>query len=315
MFGYRWGRGLILGSAALAFVLAGCGEGEGGSRFLSIGTAGTGGIYYVLGGAMANRLSASDSLRRYTAEVTAGAVENVNRVSSGDMDIAIVTGNTIYEAYRDSVERPQYGTLRVVAPLYPNVVHLLVSGRSEITSVAELRGARISVGAPGSGTEQTARDVLAAHDLDYSDLDEQFLSFTESASALRDGAIDAAIFSVGYPASAVLEATTGTNVRLLAIDPEGIQRLVDRYPYYEAGAIPAGSYPRVDEDLQTVVALNWIVAREDLADDVVTRILDLLRDEQDGLAQVHDIVRQIDLAALRGSTPVPLHPAAAQWIE
>lgn len=305
---------ITIGLVSAALALGGCGAGDAGTQFLSIATAGTGGIYYPLGGALASRLSVADSARRYTAEVTAGAVENVNRIGSDEVDLALTTGNTVYEAYRDTAARPEYGALRIVAPLYPNVIHVLVSEGSGITSMQELRGARLSVGAPGSGTEQTARDLLAAYDFDYDDVEERFLSFTESAAALRDEAIDAAVLSVGYPASAVLEATSQADARLISLGPEAIDRLVETHPYYDSDVIPAGSYPGLEEEIQTVHVMNWIIGRESVEADVVTRLLDILRDDRAALVQVHDIARQIDLDALRDRAPIPVHPAAEQWL-
>ncbi len=141
----------------------------------------------------------------------------------------------------------------------------------------------------------------------------RYLSFRESADALRDGAIDAAIFSVGYPASAVLEVTTTGDARLLPLDSAIVEKLVAQYPYYSAGVIPAGAYPRVDGDLPTLVVMNWIVGTETLDSSVVRHLLRILRDERAALIRVNDIARQIDLHALRRA-PIPLHAAADRWL-
>lgn len=300
-------------TACIVVLAAACGDAGGGARYLSIGTGGTGGIYYPLGGALANLLSVADPSRRYTAEVTGGAVENVNRIRNGQMDLALAIGTTVYEAHTGGLDFPEpHAWLRVVAPLYPNLTHVLVRAGAPVRSVADFRGRRVSVGSPGSGTEQVARHVLAAYGLGTGDVAQQYLSFSESSAALRDGAIDAAILSVGYPASSVLEATTTGDVRLLAIDGEAAGSLVEDSPYYLPAAIPAGAYPRVDADIPTVAVMNWIVANESLDDAVVTLILDILRDQRDRIVQVADIARQIDLDAL-ARAPIPLHPAAQRW--
>ena len=122
-------------AAALVVFVAGCGEGSGGARqFLSIGTAGTGGIYYPLGGAIASRLSVADPDRQYTAEVTGGSVENMNRVANGAMDIGFSMATTVYEAFHggSGFENP-LANLRVIAPLYANVVHVVVPDNSAVT--------------------------------------------------------------------------------------------------------------------------------------------------------------------------------------
>jgi TRAP transporter TAXI family solute receptor len=302
---------LLLGSLAL-----GCGDGsQGGSRrFLSIGTAGTGGIYYPLGGAIASLLSVRDPVRQYTAEVTGGAVENVNRLREGQIDLGFALSVSAFEAYHGGTDYVEpFGTLRVVAPLYANLVHILVPRGSEARSLADLTGARISVGAAGSGTEQVARQLLELYGMSYDDVEARFLTFSESAASLRDEAIDAAIISVGYPAAAVLEATTTGGARLLPVDPVDMERLRERYPYHMPGQIPVDAYPGLESPIPTLAMMNWIVSREDLEDGVVTLLLDVLRDERSSLEQVHEMAGQIDLANL-SNAPISLHRATEAWM-
>jgi TRAP transporter TAXI family solute receptor len=294
----------------------GCGaEGGGPTReFRSIATAGTGGIYYPLGGALASRLSLSDTSRQYTAEVTGGSVENVNRLREGQIDLAFALAVTVYEAYEGEEDgREPFADLRVAAPLYPNVLHILVPRGSTASSLGDLAGAKISVGAAGSGTEQVARQVLEVYGLSYEDIDARFLTFSESASSLRDGAIDAAIISVGYPAAAVLEATTTGGARLLGVGAEKAGELRERHPYYSPGSIPPGAYPGVEEAIPTLAMMNWVVAREDLPGEVVELLLDILRDDRAALEQVHEMAGQIDLSNM-GDAPIPLHSAAVRWL-
>jgi TRAP transporter TAXI family solute receptor len=286
-----------------------------GSRvaFLSIGTGGTGGIYYPLGGVIASILSAGDSSRQYTAEVTGGSVENIARIALGQIDLGFAIGTSARAAY-DGDDTVAVADLRIVAPLYPNVAHVLVRDSAGIASVGDVRGRSVSVGSAGSGTEQFARHLLGAYGLDYEAIDERFLSFSESSAALRDGAVDAAIFSVGYPAAAVLEATTNAAVRLLPVEREDAERLRAGFPFYRVATIPAGAYNGLDSDLPTVSVMNWMVGLEGLDDGSVISLLDALRDDRAALVRVNEIARQIDLAAL-ADAPIPLHPAAARWLE
>lgn len=303
-------RRSLLAATATLLALSACGGGESAPAFHSIGTGGTGGIYYPLGGALASRLSAADSTGRYTAEVTGGSVENVNRVVAGQIDLGFTLAISAYEAFHGGLDGASPATdLRIAAPLYPNVVHVLVASGSGIESVEDFAGRRVSVGSAGSGTEQTARQILAAHGLTYDDVSAQYLSFSESAAALRDGALDAAILSVGFPAAAVLEATTAGGVELLPLTGAGRDALFEAHPYYDPGTIPGGAYPGVDTPVETVAMNNWIVARADLEPSVVEHLLTILRDDREGLAQVHEMARQIDLSRLIRA-PIPLHPAA-----
>jgi TRAP transporter TAXI family solute receptor len=282
---------------------------------MSIGTAGTGGIYYPLGGALANRLSLRDSARQYTAEVTGGSVENANRLREGQIDLGFVLAVTLVDAYSGTGDYDTPASqLRVVAPLYPNLHHILVPENSTLSSVADFRGLRVSVGSPGSGTEQLSRQLLEAYDISYDDIDVRYLSFNESAAALTDGSIDGAILSVGYPAGAVMEATTTGGARLLGVDNETRNALLERYPFYESFDIPAGTYAGQDEEVPTVGLLTWVAAPESLPDEVVTAVLDIMYEDAAALEQVHPIAAQIDLAALRNA-PIPLHPAVEAWLD
>jgi TRAP transporter TAXI family solute receptor len=285
-----------------------CGGGDGGGRrFLSLGTGGTGGVYYPLGGAIASRLSLADPTRQYTAEVTGGSVENVNRIVAGQIDLGFVLSVTAYEAFNGGPDFPQPATgLRIIAPLYPNVSHIVVPASSTARTVADLRGKRVSVGAAGSGTEQVSRQLLEIYGLTYDDVAPRYLSFSESSAALNDGAIDAAIMSVGIPAAAVLEASTTRGVRLLPMEADKLAELKARYPYYSMSVIPAGSYPGVDADIPAAAMMNWVAAMNDLDDDVVDAVLNILGPDRVSLEQVHEMAKQIDLSRL-DDVPIPLH--------
>jgi uncharacterized protein len=296
----------------LLIILPAC---EGGHSHMSIGTGDTGGIYYPFGGALASRLSALDPERQFTAEVTAASVENVRRLRQGQLDIAMSISITAYQAFHGSDDFPEpFPEMRVIAPLWPNPLNLLVPGRSDVRSVHDLRGRRVAVGAPGSGTEQVTRAVLGAHGLSYDDVQQRFLGFTEASSAIRDGSIGAAFLEVAYPAAAVLEATTTGDARLIPVAGPEIDALIEEWPVFFPYVIPAGAYRGVTEDLHTIAELNWILAREDLDGDIVRMILDILHDERARLEQVNEIVRQIDLQHMRNA-PLPLHPAAIEWME
>ena len=307
---------LVLAAAAAGALTVSTACSDSASRqFLSLGTAGTGGIYYPLGGAMAARLSISDTLRQYTAEVSGGSVENVNRLRERQTDLAFATGNTVFEAFSGGQDYPEpVSGLRILAPLYPNMTHIVVKRGSTATSLADLAGGVVSVGPPGSGTEQMSRQILEAYGLTYDDVTPRYLSFNESSAALKDGAIDAAIISVGYPAAAVLEATTTGGARLLAMEADRVDMLRERYPYYVHGEIPPGIYPGTDEAVPTAGIMNWVVAMADLPDDVVAAVVRLLTDERDELAQVHEMVRQITMDAL-ADAPIRLHDVTQAWVD
>lgn len=311
-FGRTAGAAVLLLAPLL---LSGCSGDGAPTRFYSLGTGGTGGIYYPLGGGIASRLSAADSAATFTAEVTGGSVENVNRVVGGQIDLGFALAITAYQAHEGEGDYAGRGDarLRVLAPLYPNRVHVLVGRRVDARGIEDLRGSAVAVGSAGSGTEQSAREILGAYGLSYDDITVRYLSFSESASAIRDGAVDAAFLSVGFPAGAVLEATTTGGARLLPVSGRGAERLVAEHPYYRAGTIPAGTYPGLDEDLTTVSMMNWIVGLDSLEPGVVRSLLNILGPGRVSLEQVHEMASQIDLGELR-SSPIPLHPETERWL-
>lgn len=296
-------------SAALSiFLLASCGDGSG-TAFLSIGTGGTGGVYYPLGGGLANALSTADSTRQYTAEVTGGSVENVNRVVAGQIDMGFALAVAVWEEH----QRDPSSSLRIAAPLYPNLLHVLVRDAADIQSIADLAGKRVSVGSAGSGTERISEQLLAAWDLSYADISPQYLSFGESAAALRDGALDAAIVSVGYPAAAVLDATSAGGISILGIDQLGAERVVAAHPYYSTGIIPTGVYPTVDAEVPTLSMMNWIVVDASIDESIIRALLNILTDPGVSFARVHPMAQQIDIEALNRA-PIPLHGTAEAWM-
>lgn len=303
---------LVLMAALLLPFQGAC---EGGGTYMSIGTGGTGGIYYPVGGALANRLSNRFVDRQFTAEVSAASVENVTRLRQDQIDVGMAITITVHGAYEGGpdVDEP-FRDLRIVAPLWPNPVNLMVPGDSDVESLADVEGRRIAVGAPGSGTEQVSRALLGAYGMTYDDVEERFLSFSESSAAIRDRSISAAILEVAYPAAAVMEATTAGDARLLPLEGPEIDTLLEERPYFFRTTIPARAYRGVEEDVPTIAELNWVIAKESLDGEVVRAILDILQEEREALIEVNEVVRQIDLQRLR-SPPIPLHPAAREWVE
>lgn len=293
--------------ALVATMPTACGDSS--RRFASIGTAGTGGVYYPLGGALARMLGEQVPGVTFTAEVTGGSVENLNRVIAGEMDLGMAMGSALAKAADEGAG----DRLRIVAPLYDNLTHILVRRGAVVSDVSQLRGTRVSLGAAGSGTEQLSRDLLEAAGIDLDQVDLRYLSFGESASALADSAIEAAIISVGFPAAAVLEATTTSGVRLIGLQESQVDELLRRFPYYERAVLPAGSYPGVDADLVTVSVRNWLFSTAALDAEIVRGVLSVLQQRRDELERVNDIAARIDLTALRRA-PLPLHEATAAWL-
>jgi len=190
---------------------------------LSIATGGTGGTYYPTGGAYAELIN--KYLDGYTAaaEATGASVANAGFIARGESDIALALADTVLQAYTGTGnfggegQPPQLPNLRALGVAYANTVHLVTLEGSGIESLADLVGKRVSVGAPGSGTEVSAAAILEANGITYDDFDEQRLNFNETASALRDGDIDAGFWSVGPPTSSILDLATTRDIHIVSL--------------------------------------------------------------------------------------------------
>jgi uncharacterized protein len=284
---------------------------------LALATAGTGGVYYVLGGSMAERWNRDLPDHRVVAEVTGGSVENLNLLLRGEVDVAFSMGTTAHQAYHGAgpFQGRDGGRIVALAALYPNALHLATLEGSGIRTLEDLRGRRVSVGAPGSGTEVAARTLLEANGITYDGLRVQRLNFNETANALRDGQIDAGFWSVGPPTSSLVDLATARSVRLVPIGEEEGTRAAARDPTLSPIQIPAGSYPGQDEAVVTVATPNVLVVLEDFPADLACALLRSLLAGRDALAEVHPLARHIQVGYTLDDAPIPLHPGVIGCLE
>ena len=215
---------------------------------LSIATGGTGGVYFPYGGGLAEVISNHIDGASASAEVTGASVENVALIARGDSDIAIALADTVYGAYNGTgaFEGRQVGELRALASIYPNAVQIVTLADSGISSLDDLRGKRVSVGAPGSGTEVSAQTLLEANGITYDDFDEQRLNFNETADALRDGDIDAGFWSVGPPTSSILNLATTRDITLVPLSSDQIAAAIEVEATFAPYTLREGLYDGVD---------------------------------------------------------------------
>ena len=298
----------LIGTAV--FLLAGCGERQ---QMLSITTGGTGGVYYPLGGGLANLLSEKMPGVQATSEVTGGSVDNLKLVGTNQADMGLTMVDAAFDALkgRDRFEGNPL-PIRTLAVLYPNRMHAVTVQQSGIRQVGELAGRRVSVGSPGSATELMAVRVLEAYGIDQS-VKRERLSAVESVNALKDGKIDAFFFAAGLPTAAVtdLAATPGLTVQLID-HAEAVPKMNAKYgPMYTVGTIPKEVYPGMTVDASNADVWNILFANESMSDEMVRDILAIMFDNRDALELVHKEAAQINLEnQARKLSPVPYHPAA-----
>ncbi|MFN3855372.1 MAG: TAXI family TRAP transporter solute-binding subunit [Phreatobacter sp.] len=306
----------ILGglAAAGAFVLPGSLAAQT-KRFFRIGTGGTAGTYYPVGGLIANAIS-SDTIDA-SAVATNGSVANVNGIVGGSMesgfsqsDVATwaYTGTGVYEG------RPKVESLRAIANLYPETVHVVVKKGLNIRSIADLKGKRVSIDEPGSGSIINAKTILAGYGLRDGDYRAENLKPGPSAEKLKDGGLDAFFITTGYPTAAVTELAATTGIELLPIDGEPAKKIMEASRFFFVDTIPDGAYKDVKGVTSLAVGAQWVTSTRMPADLIyeVTKALwsDKTRALLDaGHAKGKAIRKETALAGLG----IPLHDGAQRF--
>ncbi len=284
---------------------------------LSIATGGTGGVYYPMGGGMANILSKYIPYLEATAEVTTASVDNCLLVGKQKAELAFIMADTGWDAYMGKAQFKEKVPLRTLAVLYPNNMHIVTVEGKGIDKVSDLKGKRVSTGAPGSGTEVMGLRVIEANGLDPNkDMTRDKLGVSESAGALKDGKIDAFFWVGGLPTAAItdLGATPGIKIKLLN-SADAVSKMREKYgPLYVKGVIPAKTYPGQDTDVPIAVVWNILICHEKMKEDVAYDILKTLFDHNAELVASHRDARYISLESQAGGgSPIPFHPGAIRY--
>jgi TRAP transporter TAXI family solute receptor len=306
----------ILYSGFWILSIAGC-SGPSNVKYLSIATGDTGGVYYAYGGGLAKVVSEHVPDVRATAESTAASVDNLKLIRDGRADVAFTLADTAADAAKG--EGPFRGAppvpARALAVLYFNYLHL-VTLDTEIDSIADLRGRVVATGLAGSGTEITARRVLAAAGLDPArDLTSRSIGPTQGADALKDGKLDALFWSGGLPTPAFLDLAHSPNVTMRLVSTAPVIETLNRThgDLYSRLEIPAGVYRGVDVATPVVGVANLLVVRADMPDDLAYQLTRVLFDHHTELAAVHPEARKLSpQGAVKGS-PLEFHAGAVRF--
>jgi uncharacterized protein len=282
---------------------------------ISLATGGVAGVYFPLGGAMAEAWTAEVADVTVTAESTGASVVNVRLIEGGEAELALVQNDIAFYAYNAEEmfadDQPLQQNLGM-AMLYPEVIQIVTLAGTGIATVDDLAGQRVAVGAPGSGTEANARQILEVHGISYEDIDEQFLPFGEAVDALRDGRIDAAFLTAGIPTAAVIDLDATHDVAIVSVDAQRAEELADRWPFYSAFTIPSDTYTGIDEDVPTVTVQAMLVVSAGLSEETVQQMLEVLFSDEtlERLCDTHVRGCDISLEAAQEGMPIDLHPGA-----
>jgi TRAP transporter TAXI family solute receptor len=284
---------------------------------LSIATGGTGGTYYPVGGGLAEIVNNHVEGYSATAEVTGASVENMGLIATGDVDLAIALADTVAQAYTGTgkFEGQQLDMVRGLASLYANMVHIVALESSGITSLEDLRGKRVSIGAPGSGTEVNTAAILAANGITYDDIDEQRLNFNETADALANGDIDAGFWSVGAPTSSILNLATTQDIVIISLTQAELDAAMAADATFAMTTLPSGSYTGVDEEISVLGIPNVLVVSSEMSDDLAYALTKAMFENIAELQAVHPAANETTIEFTMGATPIPLHPGALQYYD
>ena len=319
----------------LLFALAACGGGnessqgqsEGGTEGdtakkdeylpsqLIIATGGTSGTYYPLGGGIAQIISDNTDVSA-TAQTTGGSVENMRLLGNQEVDLAFVQNDIADYAANGTLmfEGTKVENLQGLASLYNETIQIVLPGNSTITSVADLKGKRVSVGAPGSGVEANAMQILEIYGMTFDDLKAQRLSFGDSVQSMQDGNLDAAFVTAGAPTSAVTELSATNGVKLLSIDADKADALIEKYPFYVKETIPADTYPGVGET-NTVAVKAMLAVSKTLPEDFVYNATKALFENVDKLIAINKKAESIKIETATEGITLDIHPGALKYFQ
>jgi TRAP transporter TAXI family solute receptor len=289
-------------------------------KVMSIGTGGTGGVYYPLGGAVANVLSKTLPNVQATAEVTGGSIDNLKLISTGQSELAFTMADAALDAMQGQDKfKNNKVALQALLVVYPNRMHVVTVEGTGIETLADLKGKRVSTGSPGGATEVMAFRVIEAAGLDKDkDMKRERLGVAESVNAIKDRKIDAFFWVGGIPTAAVTDLAATPGMKMKLIDhAETVEKMNAKYgKLYTASKIKAGSYPGTDKDNAIAEVWNLIVTGDKMSNDDAYTIVKTLVEKKADIVAVHKEAESFSLDnQVQDRSPIPFHPGALKYFK
>ena len=284
-------------------------------KFINVLTGGQSGVYYPLGVALSQIYTKAIPDVRTSAQATKASAENLNLVQAGKGEVAFSLGDALSDAYKGNEEagfKTPLKKLRVLAAIYPNYIQIVASAESGIKTLADLKGKRISVGAPKSGTELNARAVLKAAGLTYADFSKvEYLPFGESVELMKNRQLDVTLQSAGLGVASLRDLATAIPIVVVAVPADVVAKVGD--PAYQAVMIPANTYTGQTAAVPGVAIQNYLVTNESVSADLVYAMTKAMFDNLDVMVASHNAAKVISKDTAAKSPPVPLHPGAEKY--
>lgn len=288
-------------------------------RFITIGTGGQTGVYFVVGQSicrLVNRDSAKTGLK-CTAPSTGGSIANINAIKAGDMDMGVAQSDWQYHAYNGTAkfEGDKFDKERAVFSVHAEPFNVIARNDAGIKTFDDLKGKRVNVGNPGSGQLATMEVVLAAKGWTMGDFTlASELKPAEQAAALGDNKVDAIIYTVGNPNGSIQEAVSTVDAHLVPVTGPEIDKLISENPYYAKAVIPGGMYPGTPDDVETFGVKATFVTSADVPDEVVYEVVKAVFDNFDRFKKLHPAFESLkEEEMIKDGLSAPLHPGAVKY--
>ena len=285
------------------------------AEFVAVLTGGTSGVYYPMGVALGQIYSKALPNAKVSVQATKASAENLNLLQAGRGEIAFTLGDSLSDAWKGDEEagfKAPLKKLRGVAGIYPNYIQIVAAADSGIKSLADLKGKKIAVGAPKSGTELNARAIFKAAGMSYKDFAKvEYLPFGESVELMKNRQLDATLISAGLGVAAVRDLATAVKIAIVPVPAAVIAKIGD--PAYNVATIPAKTYEGQSAEVPTVAIQNFLVTHEGVANDTVYAMTKSMFDNLDLLYAAHAAAKSITKADAPKNMPLPLHPGAEKF--
>lgn len=298
----------------LIIVMVAGGIAFGQTERVSLATAGTGGAWYPIGAGIANLVTEQVPGVIMSAEVTNGGVENIRLIDRNEVQFAFANYDVAYAGVHG--EEPYSNEMQVAGlfTLYPSSFQVAVPADSGIESIADLKGKRVVVGPPASSSAILGWNVLQEYGISPNDIRALTVSFSEGADLMRDGNADALFVMSAHPNSALLNLETSVPIRLIDIEEDMLEQIVDKYKYYGRITIPAGTYNQQDQPVETLALSTMLVANPDISDELAYQVTKAIFENLDQVRGFHAVARDVSLEHAP-SIPIPMHPGARRYFE
>jgi uncharacterized protein len=303
-----------LGTLGLALGLAAAWAAPGAAQQrITIGTGGTGGLFYVIGAGMAELINNHMEDATARAEVTGASVENIRRVAADQMDFGFSSSSTLYEATVGEGPFEEALPVAAMAYLYPAVLQIATTADSGIEGIEDLAGRSINLGPPGSNSAVLAQRLLEAYEV-FDDVQPQFLSYAEGTNALLNGNVDAVVVLAGAPTAALIDLAAQRDMQLISIEEERVSGLVEEYPFYQVFEIEAGTYEGQEEPVTVINDPAALFAHAEADEELIYNITRTIFENLEELGEVHPQARNIAVET-GPNAPIELHPGARRYFE